>query len=303
MRSLALLACASAVALLILLKAFHWRGYSRAQEQGNVALGRGRGRVGPAILSILLAPVPGGRTTRALLRRDVLLFFRDPTQWGQLIILAALVVIYLFNVRYMPTGLAVFKVAVAFWNLATLGLIVSSVAGRFAFTAVGAEGRAYFATRVLPVGVWPYLWAKYLFTAVPLSALAALTLYGSNRFLGVQGAALTYTVFLSVWASLALAALALAVGTVEPVFDAKNPAKAVMSAWGLTYMFLSLIYVGVLLVLSARPVYRYYESLMGGHAGPHEFRLAALNVGGLSAILVLASLLFAAWRLKRLQVK
>ena len=301
--SLALLACFSGSALLVLLRVFHWRGYSRAQEQGNVALGRKRGTLGPAILSLVLAPVPGGRTTRALLRRDVLLFFRDPTQWGQLIILAALVVIYLFNVRYMPTGMAVFRVAVAFWNLATLGLIVSSVAGRFAFTAVGAEGRAYFATRALPVGVWPYLWAKYLFTAVPLSALAALTLYGSNRFLGVSGAALEYTVFLAVWASLALAALALAIGTVEPIFDSKNPAKAVMSAWGLTYMFLSLIYVGGLLVLSARPVYEYYAVLVGGRSGVPNFRMAALDVGGLSAIIVLASFLFAGWRLKGLQIR
>ena len=149
-------------------------------------------------------------------------------------------VIYLFNVRYMPEGVAVFKVAVSFWNLATLGLIVSSVAGRFAFTAVGSEGKAYFASRVLPLEVWPYLWAKYLFTAVPLSALSALTLYGSNRFLGVEGKALAYSVFLAVASALALSALALCMGSAQPIFDARNPAKAVMSAWGLGYMFLSL---------------------------------------------------------------
>ena len=32
--------------------------------------------------------------------------------------------IYLANVRYMPTEIAPFRVAVAYWNLATLGLIV-----------------------------------------------------------------------------------------------------------------------------------------------------------------------------------
>ena len=299
--SLAGLSALSLFALLAILKAFHWRGYSRAQEQGNVALGQKRGRLGPGLLSLALAPVPGGRVTRAIIRRDLLLFFRDPTQWGQLIILAALVVIYLFNVRYMPTGFAVFRVAVAFWNLATLGLIVASVAGRFAFTAVGSEGKAYFATRALPVDVWSYIWAKYLFTAIPLSVLSALTLYGSNRFLGVSGSALAYTVFLAVWASLALAALALAVGAVEPVFDAKNPAKAVMSAWGLTYMFLSLLYVGGLLVLSARPVYRYYATLLSGPGVPPDFLGAALHVGGFSAVIVLACFLMAAWRLRRLQ--
>lgn len=286
--------------LALLLRTFYWKGYSRAQEQQNMVPGSGRSRVGQVLLTLLVAPAPAGRKSRALLRRDVLLFFRDPTQWGQLIILAALVVIYLFNVRYMPTSLAMFKIAVAYWNLATLGLIVASVAGRFAFTAVGSEGKAFFASRVLPLDVWSYLWSKYLFTAIPLSLLAALTLYGSNRFLGIEGTALRYTVFLAVASSLAMAALALGMGCAQPVFDARNPAKAVMSAWGLTYMFVSLLYVGVVLVLSARPVYQYYSHLMG-HGPEADYTRAALNVGGLSALIVLSSFLGAAGRLRRLE--
>lgn len=261
-----------------------------------------RAKVSRWLLNLLVAPAPAGYKAKAILRRDALLFFRDPTQWGQLIILAALVVIYLFNVRYMPEGVAVFKVAVSFWNLATLGLIVSSVAGRFAFTAVGAEGKAYFASRALPLDVWSYLWAKYLFTAVPLSALSALTLYGSNLFLGVEGTALYYSVFLAVAASLALSALALCMGSAQPIFDARNPAKGVMSAWGLGYMFLSLTYVSAVLVLSARPVLQYYRHLL--REGPEAaYGLPALHVGGLSALVVLVSLLTASWRLKRLEAR
>jgi ABC-2 type transport system permease protein len=284
------------------LKVFHWKGYGRAQEQQDMRPGGIRKRIGKVLLDLLVAPAPAGPQARAILRRDALLFFRDPTQWGQLIILAALVVIYLFNVRYMPEGVAIFKVAVSFWNLATLGLIVSSVAGRFAFTAVGSEGKAYFASRVLPLEVWPYLWAKYLFTAVPLSALSALTLYGSNRFLGVEGKALLYSVFLAVASALALSALALCMGSVQPIFDARNPAKGVMSAWGLGYMFLSLAYVSVILVFSARPVYQYYRHLLAN--GPEAaYGLPALNVGGLSALVVLVSLLLAARCLKRMEAK
>lgn len=302
-RSLGKLGAFSLLGVLVLaglLRAFYWRGYSRAQEQQNMVPGSGRSRAGRLLLTLLLAPAPAGRKARALLRRDALLFFRDPTQWGQLIILAALVVIYLFNVRYMPSELQVFKVAVSYWNLATLGLIVSSVAGRFAFTAVGSEGRAYFASRVLPMDVWSYLWSKYLFTAVPLSLLAALTLYGSNRFLGIEGAALRYTVFLAVASSLALAALALSLGCASPVFDSKNPAKAVMSTWGMTYMFISLLYVGLMLVLSAKPVYHYYAHLLG--KGPAaDYSKAAIDVGAISAVMVLVCFLAAARRLKRLQ--
>ncbi len=300
MARLAALGGASLIGLVVLLRLLHWKGYTRSQEQANMKRGGSRFRPGAWALGGLVAAAPAGRKSRALLKRDALLFFRDPTQWGQLIILGALVVIYLFNVRYMPTQLAIFRVAVAYWNLATLGLIVASVAGRFAFTAVGSEGKAYFASRVLPIDVWSYLWAKYLFTAVPLTLLASLTLYGSNRFLGVSGDALTYTVFLAVASSLALAALALCMGSIAPVFDARNPAKAVMSAWGLTYMFLSLIYVGVVIVLSAKPVYHYYAHLLGRGPGA-DYGMASLDIGGLSLLIILTSFLAAAWRLKRLQ--
>jgi hypothetical protein len=61
------------------------------------------------------------------------------------------------------------------------------------------------------------------------------------------------------------------------------------------------MYVAGLLVLSARPVYRYYAHLMG-HGPPADYWLAALNVGGLSALIVLASFLLAAQRLKKLEI-
>ncbi len=288
------LCVASILLLFVALKLWHPKGYGRAQERQDMAPGGRRHRLLPGMAALVCALAPAGKQPRAILKRDIILFARDPTQWGQLFILAALVVIYLANVRYMPTEIAPFRIAVSFWNLATLGLIVASVAGRFAFTAVGSEGQAYFASRSLPLSAASYLWAKYLFTAVPLALLSVLTLFLSNRFLGVEGEALAFALFVSLCAPLALSALALACGCVAPVFDSKNPAKGVMSAWGLIYMALSMGYVAALLVAEARPVYAYYTRLLSG-GGPPEYLLPALSIGVGSAALLAASL-FIAWR-------
>jgi len=68
----------------------------------------------------------------------------------------------------------------------------------------------------------------------------------------------------------------------------------------LTYMFLSLIYVGIVIVLSARPVYHYYAHLLG--RGPvADYTMASLDVGGMSLLIILSSFLTAAWKLKRLE--
>src|SRR2546430_11003091 len=39
---------------------------------------------------------------REFVIKDIKLFFRDTTQWSQLILLAALVLVYLFNIKTLP---------------------------------------------------------------------------------------------------------------------------------------------------------------------------------------------------------
>ena len=53
------------------------------------------------------------------------MFFRDTTQWSQLILLAVLVVVYVFNIKFLPLtgdGITFFIVnLVPFLNLALAG--------------------------------------------------------------------------------------------------------------------------------------------------------------------------------------
>ena len=39
---------------------------------------------------------------RELVLKEVRLFFRDTTQWSQLILLAVLVLVYVFNIKFLP---------------------------------------------------------------------------------------------------------------------------------------------------------------------------------------------------------
>ena len=48
----------------------------------------------------------GGRSLpparREFILKDVRVFFRDPTQWSQLILLGVLLVVYIFNIKSLP---------------------------------------------------------------------------------------------------------------------------------------------------------------------------------------------------------
>ena len=91
---------------------------------------------------------------RELVLKELRLFFRDTTQWSQLILLGVLVVVYVFNIKYLPLhgdGMTFFLInIVPFLNLVLAGFVLASIAARFIFPAVSLEGAHAVAAAVEP---------------------------------------------------------------------------------------------------------------------------------------------------------
>ena len=99
---------------------------------------------------------PFGNDLGAIVSKDIKVFFRDNTQWTQLLLLGALVVVYVFNFSVLPLQkspipLDFLQNELAFLNLGLAGFVLSAVCARFVFTAVSAEGRAYWIIRTSPL--------------------------------------------------------------------------------------------------------------------------------------------------------
>ncbi|MEO7965708.1 MAG: hypothetical protein ABIT38_17500, partial [Gemmatimonadaceae bacterium] len=90
-------AAASVVLGAMLHRALYGIGFTKAQESAQRSV---RTTTRPSILSRLLSP--WGIVRRELVLKEVRLFFRDTTQWSQLILLAVLVVVYVFNIKFLP---------------------------------------------------------------------------------------------------------------------------------------------------------------------------------------------------------
>ena len=93
------------------------------------------------------------------------LFFRDTTQWSQLILLTVLVVVYVFNIKFLPLsgeGVTFFLVnVVPFVNLILAGFVLASIAARFIFPGVSLEGRTLWLLRSSPLSMEQLLWSKF----------------------------------------------------------------------------------------------------------------------------------------------
>jgi ABC-2 type transport system permease protein len=235
------------------------QGFTKAQE------GAGRA-VKPR--STAIAPVmrlwPFGILRRELVLKEVRLFFRDTTQWSQLILLGVLLVVYVVNIKFLPLsgdGITFFVVnLIPFLNLALAGFVLASIAARFLFPGVSLEGRSWWLLKASPLNMHDLLWAKFWVGTLPLLTLALVIIVATNALLQVSVFMFAVSVGTITLLTFAIAGLAVGFGTMYPRFETENAAQIPTSFGGLMFMMSSVCLIGGVIVLEARPVYGYLSS-------------------------------------------
>jgi len=260
----ALLATTAAVALMAseaLVVRLFLPGWTKAQEGRQARFTRRA--LWERALAALLAVFP--LQTRIIVAKEIKTFFRDTSQWSQLILLGALVVVYLYNFSVLPLHGSplvtfYFKNVIAFLNLALAAFVLASVAARFVFPSFSLEGRALWLLKGAPVAPRRIWWAKFWVSAVPLLVFGELLVLATNSYLRVMPLMMWLSAGTLFGMVFAIVALALAVGATYPNLDADNAAKIAASAGGLVYMILCMSFIGAVVVLEAWPVYAIFSS-------------------------------------------
>ena len=272
----------TALALAVLARAafgrYYFSGWSKAQEARKARFTRLRG------LERLSGLLPVSPATRHLLLKDLKVFLRDTTQWSQLLLLLALMMVYLYNFRVLdldriPYMSGVVKNAYAFVNLAMGAFVLSAVAVRFVFPAVSAEGSAFWIVRSSPVSMKAFLWSKFWTGLVPVLLLAeALTLV-SNEFLGAE-TALKWLAAVAIFGmSFALVGLAAGLGAQYPRFQAENVTQVAGSYGGIAYMILAVLFILLQTALLAWPASLYlWHRFHGLPVPPARMALMAVSL-------------------------
>jgi ABC-2 type transport system permease protein len=238
-------------------------GFSKAQESAQRFVRAGVMRkAGDRLLS------PLGILKRELVLKELRLFFRDTTQWSQLILLAVLVVVYVFNIKYLPLrgeGITFFLVnVIPFLNLVLAGFVLASIAARFIFPSVSLEGRTLWLLRSSPMPVHDLLWAKFWVGTTPLLLLALGIVGVTNALLQVSDFMFAVSVMTITMMTFALCGMALGFGTLFPQFETENAAQIPTSFGGLVFMIASIGLIAGVVILEARPVYSFLSSRLYG---------------------------------------
>ncbi|TBR24153.1 hypothetical protein EPO15_04565, partial [bacterium] len=217
---------AASVVLLALASRLYAVGYSGAQEG---ALSRRPLDVGPtpefrvrAFLARLLGRFAPSPATAALAWKERKTFLRDVKHWSQMVLIAALVMVYLLSIQRLPLDTAELKSLVCFLNIGVAGFVLASLGLRFTFPAVSLEGRSYWFVRAAPLTSAQLMRQKALFTLPPTLLVGTALVAASNHLLGADRFTAWLTV-LTIWlCAVTLTAMGVGFGALFPRFNVEN---------------------------------------------------------------------------------
>jgi ABC-2 type transport system permease protein len=183
--------------------------------------------------------------TRAIAVKDIRMFWRDTTQWGQSVMFFGLLGAYIINLRNFTHQLtSPFWIhAVAFLNLGACAFNLASVTTRFVFPQFSLEGRRIWIVGMSPMGLARIVMTKYwLASAASLAitlALVTLSCYlltmpwGDVAFFGAVITVMTFS----------LNGLAVGLGVLYPNVKETNPNKIVSGFGGTLCFVVSSVYI------------------------------------------------------------
>jgi ABC-2 type transport system permease protein len=196
-----------------------------------------------------------------IFRKEAKLFLRDSAEWSQLFMIAALIVVYLYNFKVLPVDRSMFAEEyvinlISFLNIGLTGFVVASLAARFVYPSIGAEGGSFYIIMSSPLSAGRYILHKYLFYVLPFTALALILLAVSNRLLNIEGPMWWISIVTGLVITWTVLAMALGFGAIYADFKAENRAAALGGMGAILFLFTAIAFEMAIIFLGGSPVYR-----------------------------------------------
>jgi ABC-2 type transport system permease protein len=211
------------------------------------------------------------RPIKALAIKELRTLFRDQTQWTQLFLVAALIVVYLYNFSVLPMEQAKIRTIYlqnlfSFLNMGLAAFVLVAIVARFVYPAVSCEGDAFWIVRAAPLELRKFLWVKFFVYYIPLLALAEILIVSSNILLQVTPFMMALSIVTIFLTTPGIVALGIGLGAAYPDFHSENPSQSVTSFGGLLFMLLAAGFIALVIILEAGPVYQFFMADIHGRS-------------------------------------
>lgn len=237
------------------------------------------------------------------MKKDFLYLVRDTSQWIQVVFLFGLVVIYLFNMYKLPDELFNLRNIIYFLNIGFIGFVMSAIGARLVLPVISNEGKGFWVYRSAPFALRNYVMYKLAAYGLPVIATGMIVAVTSLYLLKADYFVSFLTIFSTLAATFVIAAVGTGFGAYFADFSIKNPEEMITGVAGLSYMFVTFIFVGLMLWIEAGAVRDYYMSTLvkAREFHPEKYLPQAGMIVGLAAVFAGAALFAGIRKLERLE--
>ena len=216
------------------------------------------------------------------IRKDLLLFVRDPTQTLQLLLFLLLMGLYSLSLLRFPKGLLPprYMNYVAIANIAAISFILGSFSSRFVYPLLGVEGPAVWVFAVAPLAGRVILQTKLVLGLCLMVPSAVGLAAASHAALGIAGTEFLLGTALVTALACALVSLSLAFSATFAEFTSDRPGEVLGTMGGTSNFLASSGLVVIVLGLWIVGVVRGRGSALGLAATALDFLLLATIAGG-----------------------
>ena len=206
-----------------------------------------------------------------IFNKESKVFLRDSVEWSQLFMIAALVVIYLYNFKLLPIEQGALSEQfiinlISFLNIGLAGFIMTALSARFVFSSIGSEGGAFYHIKSSPISLRRFLLYKYFFYAIPFTILSLTLIIMSNRILQVEGPMWWISVSTNLFITWVVVGLALAFGSIYADFKAENKTVAMGSMGAIIFLLSATAFQIIIIFVGANPIYRIMKRWLNNYA-------------------------------------
>ncbi|HOJ62209.1 MAG TPA: hypothetical protein PK878_18155 [bacterium] len=180
----------------------------------------------------------------AVLFKEVHVFARDFSQWGQLVLILALVLFYVAHTQNIMFDEPDSRIRnqMAFINVILLGFIQATLSLRFSFPSISLEGKAFWTIQSAGIGLPRFFFTKYYLHALVLLCIGQGMGYMLNRILGVDSTLQWLSIFVLFLFAFGFTSWTMGFGAVFHKFEATNAADVTSDTGALVTMILTLLY-------------------------------------------------------------
>lgn len=227
----------------------------------------------------------------ALFKKEVKTFIRTPAQWSQLLIIAAIIVVFILNMKGIPMPHPSFKNLVSYLNLGMAAFIVAGLNSRFTFTTIPMEQPALTHIFASPLKREKIYRFKLVFFALPQALIGFFLFFSADISLHLDSfARLSGTIFLlPLLPFLTVLALFFSLKIEDSI--PLTPQHLIMSKSGISYMLWGLVVIAASMIYFVRPLFLYYFNSYRRAAVPWP-EILAWFFGFYLIFLILAMILY-----------